>query len=84
MPLSDRRLPSATDDASAEPAPGVARGGAAAQGKRAARTGSAKAAEKSAAKSAARPAAKAADKPVDKLAKLGLTRDIDLVLHLPM
>ncbi|HEX7685433.1 MAG TPA: ATP-dependent DNA helicase RecG [Trinickia sp.] len=43
----------------------------------------AKPARKAVAKPAAKPAAKAA-KTVDKLAKLGLTRDIDLVLHLPM
>ncbi|MBN3806859.1 ATP-dependent DNA helicase RecG, partial [Paraburkholderia sp. Ac-20336] len=42
--------------------------------------GSAEAATKPAAQAASKPALKTADK----LAKLGLTRDIDLVLHLPM
>ncbi|MGC2041462.1 MAG: ATP-dependent DNA helicase RecG, partial [Paraburkholderia caledonica] len=134
MPLSDRRLPSATDEVSAEPAAPVARGGTAADAsgqadgtaqpgrtaravKRADQTsgdepdeasrrtsqqarqqtpdgmtapapqaaaGKASASAKSAAKSSAKASAKPAAKPVDKLAKLGLTRDIDLVLHLPM
>ncbi len=46
----------------------------------------AKPARKSAAKKGAdgKPAAKTATKTADRLAKLGLTRDIDLVLHLPM
>jgi ATP-dependent DNA helicase RecG len=142
MPLSDRRLPSATDEVSAEPKRRVARGNAAQQAgdvhadaalerEMAApadgraddkSTGSAGATEpfdaadpfgdkpagRSAPKSAARSAAKSVDKaaakdagkgpdegaekraakppakPADKLAKLGLTRAIDLVLHLPM
>jgi ATP-dependent DNA helicase RecG len=36
------------------------------------------------AKPAAKAVTKSASRPVDKLAKLGLTRDIDLALHLPM
>jgi ATP-dependent DNA helicase RecG len=142
MPLSDRRLPSATDEVRAEPKRRVARGNAAEQvdevgagatlaGENAApaegQTGDQpadspgatapfgaadpfgdKPAGKSTPKSAAKPAAKstgkaaargaengadegtekrAAKPPVktaDKLAKLGLTRAIDLVLHLPM
>ncbi|MGE8491060.1 MAG: ATP-dependent DNA helicase RecG, partial [Paraburkholderia nemoris] len=106
MPLSERRLPSATDEVSAEPKRRVSRGKAAAadqndlgggvapESDNAAREGEMvdpfgdKPAGKSAGKAARKPAAEAgakpAAKPVDKLAKLGLTRDIDLVLHLPM
>ena len=43
-----------------------------------------KPAGKATGKPAAEASAKPPAKPVDKLAKLGLTRDIDLVLHLPM
>ncbi|WP_323071561.1 ATP-dependent DNA helicase RecG [Mycetohabitans endofungorum] len=39
---------------------------------------------KPAAKAAAKPAGKSGGRPSDKLARLGLARDIDLVLHLPM
>ncbi|CAD6558414.1 ATP-dependent DNA helicase RecG [Paraburkholderia metrosideri] len=137
MPLSDRRLPSANDEESAEPKRRVARnsgaqeGGAAAgltvrtreaasedgkPGKASAQnpgdapgdlSGNASAdtsgdassdnppnefgdkpagrpAGRSTSKSATKSAAKAPVTTVDKLAKLGLTRDIDLVLHLPM
>ena len=110
MPLSDRRLPSATDKAGAEPKRRVARDNAAAQVSEAG-AGVALASEKAApevenagespvekaadpfgdkpagkpaGKAAAKPSAKPAVKTADKLAKLGLTRDIDLVLHLPM
>ncbi|MFL6645012.1 MAG: ATP-dependent DNA helicase RecG [Paraburkholderia fungorum] len=101
MPLSERRLPSATDEVSAEPKRRGARGKAAA-GSNDIGAGDAPPSEpavreaepvnpfgdKPAGKTAAGPAAKAgakpAAKPADKLAKLGLTRDIDLVLHLPM
>ncbi len=101
MPLSERRLPSATDEVSAEPKRRGARGKAAA-GSNDIGAGAAPPSEpaareaepvnpfgdKPAGKTAAGPAAKAgakpAAKPADKLAKLGLTRDIDLVLHLPM
>jgi len=136
MPLSERRLPSATDEVSAEPKRRVSRGRPAAGAADAVGAGGAmsgasgatnatnatnakvapdpatpsgaKAAPDSAPasnarsasesatsnstktaaapdkKKAASPAAKPAAKPADKLAKLGLTRDIDLVLHLPM
>ncbi|MEW9583064.1 ATP-dependent DNA helicase RecG [Paraburkholderia sp. DGU8] len=120
MPLSDRRLSSATDEAGAEPKRRGMRGGAAAHvsetGADVAKTHRASAAvegentadkagedpgkragedlpekpadpfgDKPAGKPAAgKPAGKAGAKPADKLAKLGLTRDIDLVLHLPM
>ncbi|MEZ0602794.1 ATP-dependent DNA helicase RecG [Paraburkholderia sp. IW21] len=110
MPLSERRLPSATDEVSDEPKRRAARGKAAAPGvndldagvalenDKAAREDemvdpfgdkpagkpAGKATGKPAAKATAKPAAKPAAKPVDKLAKLGLTRDLDLVLHLPM
>ncbi|AJZ59330.1 ATP-dependent DNA helicase RecG [Paraburkholderia fungorum] len=101
MPLSERRMPSATDEVSAEPKRRGARGKAAA-GSNDIGAGDAPPSEpaareaepvnpfgdKPAGKTAAGPAAKAgakpAAKPADKLAKLGLTRDIDLVLHLPM
>ncbi|QLD48365.1 ATP-dependent DNA helicase RecG [Paraburkholderia fungorum] len=101
MPLSERRLPSATDEVSAEPKRRGARGKAAA-GSNDIGAGAAPPSEpaareaepvnpfgdKPAGKTAAGPAAKAGAKPTakpaDKLAKLGLTRDIDLVLHLPM
>ncbi|MBB4518032.1 ATP-dependent DNA helicase RecG [Paraburkholderia fungorum] len=101
MPLSERRLPSATDEVSAEPKRRGARGKAAAgsndigAGDGPPSEPAAREAEpvnpfgdKPAGKTAVGPAAKAgakpAAKPADKLAKLGLTRDIDLVLHLPM
>jgi ATP-dependent DNA helicase RecG len=142
MPLSDRRLPSATAEVSAEPKRRVARGKAAAQadelgagvpleagkvvreedeaGGESVEPGGAdeslgavnpfgdKPAGRSASTSASRSGAKAAAqgnetstdqrtekrtdkggvkppaKTADKLAKLGLTRAIDLVLHLPM
>ncbi|PNE58717.1 DNA helicase RecG [Paraburkholderia fungorum] len=101
MPLSERRMPSATDEVSAEPKRRGARDKAAAgsndigAGDSPPSEPAAREAEpvnpfgdKPAGKTAAGPAAKAgakpAAKPADKLAKLGLTRDIDLVLHLPM
>ncbi|WP_109480939.1 ATP-dependent DNA helicase RecG [Paraburkholderia sp. C35] len=79
MPLSDTRSPLDTDDDSAP------------KKRRAARSK----ADADAAQTPDAPAADAAKKPVaakkttlaktaDKLAKMGLTRDIDLVLHLPM
>jgi ATP-dependent DNA helicase RecG len=68
MPLPRLRPTDTADDAT-PPAPAASPAG--------------KPAAKAAAKRAAKPAAKPA-KPVDKLGKLGLTRDIDLVLHLPM
>ena len=79
MPLSDTRSPPETDDDSAP------------KKRRAARSK----ADADTAQASDAPAAGAAKKPVaakkttlaktaDKLAKLGLTRDIDLVLHLPM
>ena len=90
MPLSDRRLPSAIDEVSAEPKRPAARGkggellnsgpGNAAKGAKAGKTGKA---PKTAAKAADK-AAPALTKTADKLAKLGLTSDINLVLHLPM
>ncbi|KFX63019.1 ATP-dependent DNA helicase RecG [Paraburkholderia fungorum] len=101
MPLSERRMPSATDEVSAEPKRRGARGKGAA-GSNDIGAGDAPPSEpaareaepvnpfgdKPAGKTAAGPAAKAgakpAAKPADKLAKLGLTRDIDLILHLPM
>ncbi|TKC91060.1 ATP-dependent DNA helicase RecG [Trinickia terrae] len=74
MPLPERRLPDSDDDAPLKP-------------KR--RTGQGKAAAK---RAGAQPADKQGNpdapaklpKTADKLAKLGLKRDIDLVLHLPM
>ncbi|ANB71330.1 ATP-dependent DNA helicase RecG [Paraburkholderia phytofirmans OLGA172] len=106
MPLSERRLPSATDEVSAKPKRRVARDKAAApdlndlgagvapERDKAAREGemvdpfgdkpAGKPAGKATRKPAAEAGAKPAAKPADKLAKLGLTRDIDLVLHLPM
>lgn len=47
-------------------------------------TGATKPASKAASKAASKPAAKKALDPAQKLEKLGLSRDIDLVLHLPM
>jgi ATP-dependent DNA helicase RecG len=101
MPLSDRRLPSATDEVSAEPKRPAARGkggellnpGPAPEARSAKSVKAPK--EVSASGEARTPKAakapKAADKPApalaktaDKLAKLGLTSDINLVLHLPM
>jgi ATP-dependent DNA helicase RecG len=98
MPLSDRRLPSATDEVSAEPKRPAARGKGgellkagpdnAAKGARSARPAStAKAVKADKAAKADKKADKAAPalaKTADKLAKLGLTSDINLVLHLPM
>jgi ATP-dependent DNA helicase RecG len=91
MPLSDRRLPSATDEVSAEPKRPAARGkggellnsGPGKEARAAKATQAPKAAPKAAAKAADK-AAPALAKTADKLAKLGLTSDIDLVLHLPM
>lgn len=82
MPLSERRLPSATDEVSGEPKRRAARGNATAAGASGmpVATAAAAAEKKTPAPQVAKPAAK----PIDKLAKLGLTRDIDLVLHLPM
>jgi ATP-dependent DNA helicase RecG len=78
MPLPERRLPDPADDASAQPKRRAARG--------AARAGDAQ--EPVNAREPSRESAPAAPaklpKTADKLAKLGLTRDIDLVLHLPM
>jgi ATP-dependent DNA helicase RecG len=78
MPLPERRLPDPADDASAQPKRRAARGASAA--------GDAQ--EPVNAREAPRESAPAAPaklpKTADKLAKLGLTRDIDLVLHLPM
>jgi len=79
MPLSDTRSPPETDDESAP------------RKRRAARSK----AETDVVEESGSPAAEGAKKPAaakkptlaktaDKLAKLGLTRDIDLVLHLPM
>ncbi|SDH46909.1 ATP-dependent DNA helicase RecG [Paraburkholderia phenazinium] len=102
MPLSDRRLPSATDEVSAEPKRPAARGKGgellkagpdkAARGIQSAKPAKAakatKASETTKADAApgkkADKAAPALPKTVDKLAKLGLTSDINLVLHLPM
>jgi ATP-dependent DNA helicase RecG len=98
MPLSDRRLPSATDEVSAEPKRPAARGkggellnpGPAQEARSGKAVKTVKAPEEGSAPKAAK-TAKAADKPApalaktaDKLAKLGLTSDINLVLHLPM
>ncbi len=63
--------PDAAPDADAVPAVGPTRAAAT------------KPADKPVAKPVAKPAAKTA-RPADKLAKLGLRRDVDLVLHLPM
>ncbi len=68
MPLSERRPPADTDAVSAAPKRRAARGKAAP--------------EAGGGKPAAKPSAPTGI--ADKLAKLGLTRDIDLVLHLPM
>ncbi|SIO68414.1 ATP-dependent DNA helicase RecG [Paraburkholderia phenazinium] len=101
MPLSDRRLPSATDEVSAEPKRPAARGkggellnagpgkeAKAAKVTKVAGTGETsrtpKAAKTSKAAKTADKATPALAKTVDKLAKLGLTSDINLVLHLPM
>ena len=69
MPLSRSRQPELTDAANVAQASEPAPG----EQKPAKRAAGAKAAS-----------ASKASKPSDKLAKLGLTRDIDLVLHLPM
>lgn len=112
MPLSDRRLPSATDEVSAEPKRPAARGKGgellkagpdnAARGARSAKpAGAAEAGKAIKADQAGVVTDKKADKKAgkadktdkappalaktaDKLAKLGLTSDINLVLHLPM
>ena len=101
MPLSDRRLPSATDEVSAEPKRPAARGkggellnpGPAQEArsvkavkapKEASASGEAKAPKGAKAPKAADKPAPALAKTADKLAKLGLTSDINLVLHLPM
>ncbi|RDK00626.1 ATP-dependent DNA helicase RecG [Paraburkholderia lacunae] len=75
MPLSERRSPSATDEVSAEPKRRVARGKATAAVATEVGAGAAPEQKK---------AGPAPVRTADKLAKLGLTRDIDLVLHLPM
>ncbi|VVE00402.1 ATP-dependent DNA helicase RecG [Pandoraea aquatica] len=86
---------SAQADADARPAAKVAKRGAKAAAKRATNDASADAADPKAAKATkaskpaksakdAKPAAKKAAGSADKLAKLGLKRDIDLILHLPM
>ncbi|MEM5438373.1 ATP-dependent DNA helicase RecG [Paraburkholderia diazotrophica] len=81
MPLSDTRSPLDTDDDSAPKKRRAARSKA---GEDAAQEPAAPAAQ--GAQGAKKPAAKKSTvaKTADKLAKLGLTRDIDLVLHLPM
>ncbi|HEY3597672.1 MAG TPA: ATP-dependent DNA helicase RecG [Paraburkholderia sp.] len=87
MPLSERRPSADTDEVSVAPKRRAARGNAAqadaGDGK------PVKPVKPVKPKTAEKPAKPAADKPVltrtaDKLAKLGLTREIDLVLHLPM
>jgi ATP-dependent DNA helicase RecG len=94
MPLSERRSPTTTDEVSAEPKRSAARGkggellrsGPEQEAKSAKPAKGAKAAggvDKTA-RAKADKAAPALTKTADKLAKLGLTRDIDLVLHLPM
>jgi ATP-dependent DNA helicase RecG len=96
MPLSERRSTPATDEVTAEPKRSAARGkggellrpaleqdagrGESTKAEKGAKKP--KAAKATAAKSDK--AAPALTKTADKLAKLGLTRDIDLVLHLPM
>ena len=104
MPLSDRRLPSATDEVSAEPKrpaargkggellnPGPAQEARSVKAVKAPKEASASGEAKAPKGAKAPKAPKAADKPApalaktaDKLAKLGLTSDINLVLHLPM
>ncbi len=74
----------ASSATSVNAAPGAATATAAEAAPGAAPAADAKAATAPDKKKAASPAAKSATKPADKLAKLGLTRDIDLVLHLPM
>ncbi len=74
MPLPERRMPADTEEVSAAPKRRAARG------KAAAAASPAQADDQAGAK---KPAA-ALPRTADKLAKLGLTRDIDLVLHLPM
>ncbi|CAG4886325.1 ATP-dependent DNA helicase RecG [Paraburkholderia saeva] len=74
MPLPERRMPADTEEVSAAPKRRAARGKAADAASPAPVSDQA-----SAKKSAA-----ALPRTADKLAKLGLTRDIDLVLHLPM
>ncbi|SEA69564.1 ATP-dependent DNA helicase RecG [Paraburkholderia sartisoli] len=75
MPLPERRMPADTEEVSAAPKRRAARGKAAAA--------AATPAQADDQASAKKPAA-ALPRTADKLAKLGLTRDIDLVLHLPM
>ncbi|MFL9870550.1 ATP-dependent DNA helicase RecG [Paraburkholderia megapolitana] len=83
MPLSERRPPAEPDDANAEPPRRAARGRKA-SGASAADARGADTAGSSGASGAADTKKPALVKTADKLAKLGLTRDIDLVLHLPM
>jgi ATP-dependent DNA helicase RecG len=95
MPLSDRRLPSAIDEVSAEPKRPAARGkggellnsgpGQEAKAAKVTKAGQAgKTPKTPKTPKAADKAAPALTKTADKLAKLGLTSDINLVLHLPM
>ncbi|TDN67521.1 ATP-dependent DNA helicase RecG [Paraburkholderia sp. BL10I2N1] len=81
MPLSDRRLLAHADDA--DDASAEVSADASAEPKRRAARGKAATSSPSGAGDAKR-AAPALTRTADKLAKLGLTRDIDLVLHLPM
>ncbi|WP_206999166.1 ATP-dependent DNA helicase RecG [Trinickia mobilis] len=92
MPLPDRRLPDADDDAPVKPKRRAGRAGAAA-GPEAplAQAAAAKPARAAAKRAPAGQAKQDKDeapaklpKTADKLAKLGLKSDIDLVLHLPM
>ncbi|TAL98294.1 MAG: ATP-dependent DNA helicase RecG [Paraburkholderia sp.] len=75
MPLPERRMPADTEEVSAAPKRRAARGKAAAA--------AATPAQADDQASVKKPAA-ALPRTADKLAKLGLMRDIDLVLHLPM
>ncbi|MGH8780607.1 ATP-dependent DNA helicase RecG [Paraburkholderia sp.] len=86
MPLSDRRPTAEPDEASADAPRRAARGRKAVEpvdppGADAGSSADAPAAKKAAKQTAKQPAP---TKTADRLAKLGLTRDIDLVLHLPM
>jgi len=81
MPLSDRRLLAHADDAD-DPADASAE--VSAEPKRRAARGKAAATSSPGGAGDAKKAAPALTRTADKLARLGLTRDIDLVLHLPM
>jgi len=87
MPLSERRLsaPAAeTADAADAAEPSAAPKRRAARGKAGALADRANGANGAAGSSETKKAAPALTRSADRLAKLGLTRDIDLVLHLPM